>query len=121
MGSGSVKRVYRGRSKLWTGIVSVAGVGRDLSNDQIYFTVKSNYSQTDGQALFQHTITSGITITDTTNGVFTYGVLPGDTDACPAARTVYRYDLTIIYQSGDRYTLDEGTLEVNPDVTSATS
>lgn len=117
----SIKRVFKSCVKEWTGTVKVSGVARNLATDQIYFTAKDRFSTTDGAALFQHTITSGITITDTTGGVFTYGVLVGDTDTCPDARTVYRYDICIIYATGEKYTLDEGTLEVLPAVTSATS
>lgn len=119
----NIKRVYRGRTKLWTATVKVGGVVRDLSTDKLFFTAKENYSHTDGQALFQHTITSGITITDTTNGVFTYGVFPDDTASIslPNKRKVYYYDLKIVYSTGEAHTLDEGTLEVNADVTNATS
>lgn len=117
----SLKRVVKDCVREWAGTVKVSGVARNLATDQIYFTAKDVFSATDGAALFQHTITGGITITNTTGGQFTYGVLMGDTDTCPNARTVYFYDLCIIYATGERYTLDSGTLEVLPSVTSATS
>lgn len=117
----SLKRVFRGRTKTWTGTVKVNGVARNLATDKLFFTVKETFAKTDGEALFQHTITSGITLTNTAGGVFSYGVYPADTENCPTSRKVYQYDLSIVYASGEKHTLDSGSLEVVPDVTNSTS
>ena len=114
-------RIKRGRTRKWTYIVSDTNGIRDITNDHLWFTVKTRASLADNAALFQLTIGSGITLTDPTNGTFTVEVSPARTWNCPAKRTVYVYDLTIEYAtSAERYPLDEGNFVVEPDVTNTT-
>ena len=100
--------------------MKVQGVTRDVSADTFWFTVKERFSDSDVAALFQLTNGSGISMYDPTHGKILITIDPGDTQGCPSQRTVYQYDLSILYDSGEKYTLTEGSFAVEPDITNAT-
>jgi len=113
-------RIKRGRTKRWIVTVKVGGVPRDVSDDTFFFTVKERFSDTDDAALFQLITGEGISLYDPTHGKILVTIEPGDTQGCPSQRTVYQYDLSILYDSGEKYTLTEGSFAVEPDITNAT-
>jgi hypothetical protein len=110
----------RGRTKRWIVTVKVAGEVRNVTWDTFFFTVKQKFSEADNAALFQLTLGTGITLYAPTLGKIMISIAPEDTENCPAQRTVYQYDLSIVYNTGEKYTLTEGTLAVEPDVTNST-
>jgi len=114
-------RVTRGRTKKQTQRVLIAGVARDITNDLIWMTVKDLYSETDGQALFQLSIGSGISLSDPTNGYYQWTIDPSHTSSCPSQRTVYKYDRKILFDTGEAYDLAKGEFAVEPDVTNTTT
>jgi len=113
-------RIKRGRTKRWIVTVKVGGLTRDVTNDTFWFTVKQRFSDADNAALFQLTNGSGISLYDPTHGQILVAIDPGNTDGCPSQRTVYQYDLSIKYASGQKYTLSEGSFAVEPDITNST-
>lgn len=113
-------RIKRGRTRKWTYIVSDSSGVRDITDDHLWFTVKSKVSDADNEALFQLAIGSGILLTDPTAGTFVVTVAPNLTWDCPSKRSTYVYDLKIEYDTGEIYTLDEGSFVVEPDVTNTT-
>jgi hypothetical protein len=113
-------RIKRGRTKRWIVTVKVNGVPRDISGDGFWFTVKTRYSDADAAALFQLTNGNGISKYDAPNGKILISVDPADTAGCPSQRTVYQYDLTMQYPTGETYTVSEGPFAVEPDITNST-
>lgn len=76
----------------------------------IYFTVKKK--ATDTTAVFQKTLTDGITLTEETT--YRVRVAPEDTNGVAAGR--YTYDLQIGVEN-DVYTVLMGSLQILQDVT----
>jgi hypothetical protein len=113
-------RIKRGRTKRFIVTVKVGGVARNVTNDTFWFTVKSRFSDLDNAALFQLTNGSGISMYAPTLGKILVAIEPGDTDGCPSQRTVYNYDLSVAYQTGEKYTISEGAFAVEPDITNST-
>lgn len=113
-------RMKRGRTKRWIVTVKVGEIVKNVTEDLFFFTVKARYSDADNVALFQLKNNSGISMYDPTHGKILISVAPEDTEDCPPQRTVYQYDLSMVYVSGEKYTITEGTLAVEPDVTNST-
>lgn len=79
-----------------------------LTDADITFTVES---------LFAKTIGDGITVDDADAGLVSISIDPDDTELSPDVRTVYSYDVEVVFASGAVNTPLIGVLVVNPDVT----
>lgn len=87
----------------------------DITSYTVFFTVKTNKTDSDDNALIKKTITSH---TDATNGITTLTLTDSDTDL--AIGTHY-YDIQIKDGSGNIITLTDGEFEIKQDITTRTS
>jgi hypothetical protein len=109
----------RGNNVTLSGTATLSGDPYELGGCLLWFTAKYRYTDADLDAVFQKSIGSGITITNPTQGLFTVAILPADTLAVAKARTVLVWDLQVQDGSGKVYTLNSGSIVINPDVTNA--
>lgn len=109
----------RGDSNIFTATVTVAGVALDVSAYDIWCTAKYNKDDTDLQALFQVTKTSGaIVVGGAGNSVATITIAASLTLALTTDVTVF-YDVQIKSVPGVITTVAEGTMLISRDVTRA--
>ena len=96
------------------------GSPKDISSGVVWFTVKSHARQADVDAIAQYTSdTTGVTITDGPNGLFTVTFDKDDT-ASTYAPSYLVWDAQFVTAGGEPITLDTGTLVLEPDVTRST-
>lgn len=116
----------RGDSAVFTGtVVMVPGsTPRDITGDTLYFTCKTNSTQPDGEAAIQKSAlmpgSEGVDIFSTApeTGVYFIKLDPEDTDDLAQGGSVqYNYDVQLVTSDGDVWTIEEGTLTINPDIT----
>jgi len=107
----------RGDNVGFSGNATLEGEPYDLAGCLLYFTAKRQYTDADSAAIFQKSVGSGITITNPTQGLFTVAIAPLDTAALSKVKTILVWDLQLQDGSGKIYTLAQGNLVVNPDVT----
>lgn len=109
--------IIRGDDKYYN-LTFTDGTGSaiDITNWTIYFTVKSNLSDTDdSNALIQKDVSSH---TDPTNGKTRVHLTHGDTDL---TKGDYYYDIQVKKDNGDIITVVNGIFEVAYDVTRRTT
>ncbi len=93
----------------------------NLAGAKLWITAKFNLEDTDDNAVFQASTTSGgIVITDAAAGKASIAVPATATIALTADESRLFYDIQLD-SAGRIYTLERGTLIVNADVTRATS
>jgi hypothetical protein len=78
----------------------------------LQFTVRKSYG--DSTALITKTIGAGITVTDSTNGIFTVAIASGDTTNLDQRAYVFDIQRT---NGGNRTVLTIGNLTLLPEVT----
>jgi len=112
-------RIAKGEARVWNCAVTTDGISQDLTGCSLSFTVKQKLSYTDGQALFQLSIGSGIVIVNTTSGQYQLTVSTSSTSATPKSNnnTVYNFDHRIKLPSGNVKVLEQGEFIVTPGVT----
>lgn len=99
----------------------------DLTSATIYFTAKEDPQDSDADAVFQKSTSSGITITSAANGLYYVKIASSDTSgldlSCDGFLDLY-YDVEVVlgatnggFVSGDKVTLSSGTLTVFVDRT----
>lgn len=107
--------LHRGDSKVYRYTVrDTSGTVVDISLYDVTFSVKKRY--TDTSYTFQKTTTpvSGIVKTDAVNGVFEVTLSPSDTNSKATGDYVYDVQLN---DTTHKYTIDDGTFRIVPDVT----
>jgi hypothetical protein len=91
------------------------GNGIDLTGSTLFFTVKSDLTDSDDNAAISKDITSH---TDAVNGTTEINLSPTDTNISPGG---YHYDLQLVDSSGTVITYGKGGFIVQADVTRRTS
>ncbi len=114
--------VVRGDTHTLVTQVLRAGVPIDLTPCQLFFTVKNRLTDADVAALFQKTLTSGITLSDQliSPGECQITIIPADTATLGLTSElpfVAVYDLQLIEPSTRVTTIMRGSFIVYPDVT----
>jgi hypothetical protein len=85
----------------------------DLTEVQLHFTAKKTY---DATALIDKTVGHGIVYTDAVAGLAVMEFTPADTEDLPSSRTTLVYDLELVNDADEVFTLSSGTINVEPDV-----
>jgi hypothetical protein len=109
--------IYRGRDVSLDIAVTLDSDPYDLTSCSLWFTAKEAYTDDDVDAVFQKEIGSGITVTSAASGLATIAIEPSDTSGLSAVKTVLFWDIKLETDAGKFYTLNEGKLIINPDVT----
>jgi hypothetical protein len=114
-------RMAKNESRKWNCQVSSDGEALSLTGCSLSFTVKSALTQTDGQALFQLSIGSGITLVNTVSGVYTLEIstLCTSNVALSANNQTYYFDHRIKLSTGAVKQLESGQLIITPCVTNS--
>lgn len=89
------------------------GVVQDVGGSTSYFTIKSDLSQTDAEALSQ---TQGSVEGDGSSGVINFNSPASDT-ANANANNTYFYDIQVTLAGNRKYTLYTGQITFVPEVT----
>lgn len=111
----------RGDTVQFSVVVTLDDVAYDLTDCSLWFTAKYKYTDDDDDAVFQKTLGDGITVTSAPQGLAAIVISPTDTDALSLIKTVLFWDLQLVDDSGNVYTIASGNLIVNPDVTQSIS
>lgn len=114
-------RIKKGRTKKWIVTVKEGGIARNILSDKFWMTAKDKFTDADNAALFQLTLNDGLSFYNATLGQLQVEVAGSKTTSCPDKRTVYHYDLVVMYPTGEMYPLSDGEFAVEPSVTSATT
>lgn len=96
------------------------GSAYDLTGATLWFTLKRDYADLDSAAELQHTIGSGIVVTNAAGGLATHTIGAIET-AGLAVGLLYRYDYKLKAADGTLKPIEAGTFSVKPYVTRATS
>lgn len=108
----------RGDTPIWDLAVTEDGDPFDLTGATLYFTAKASLDDAD-PGLFQLTNGAGITITDAAGGEAEIQPRRSDTNTLTADWAGF-YDVQVsIAATSDTYTVDNGTLTIQRDVTRA--
>jgi hypothetical protein len=112
-------RIAKGEARVWNCTVTTDGTPQNLMGCSLSFTVKQKLSYTDGQALFQLSLGSGIQISNTTSGQYVLTVSGTNTSSVAKSsnNTVYNFDHRIKLPSGNVKVLEQGEFVVTPGVT----
>ena len=111
------EKLFRGDTHVIEFAVNQGGVPTNLTGYSIWFTMKTNVTNTDSNAsTIQKTIGSGITVLDAAAGTIKVTIAPNDT-ATINAETTYVCDLQIKSAGGDIFTVADGTIKISLDVT----
>ena len=112
-------RMARGESRSYRCTVTSDSVAYSLNGCSLSFTVKSKLTHTDGQALFQLYIGSGITINNTTGGIYTLDISAANTSLAPKddSNLKYYFDHRIKTSAGGVKQLEAGEFVITPNVT----
>lgn len=108
--------VKRGDTSSFSLAVTQSGAVYNLTGASIRFTAKWNYTDADGSAVFTRTIGSGITIVSAPNGTATITFSAANTSSLPAYPVSLYYDVQVTDGSSNIFTVVDGILNVNPDV-----
>jgi hypothetical protein len=115
-------RMKRGDTAPFRGVaVVVATVEEpmDITTATVFFTAKSDIDHPDASAIIAlDSDSNGIEITDAVNGEFVITIAPSDTDSITVDdELVLVYDVQLVFSPSEVYTVDEGTLTIEQDVT----
>ena len=114
-------QMKRGDTFVFTVTVAQAGAAYNLTGSTMRMTAKWNYTDADNQAVFTCTSPSnGIVLTTPASGIATVTVAPSKTSSLPANPVFLYYDIQVTDGSGNVYTVVDGILTVNPDVSITT-
>ena len=91
----------------------------DITGGKLWFTVKTNYIQTDPGELQLTSPSSGLVLTSAADGEVTMTIT--NTQSAALTAQTYVYDIQFKDVNGKITTLETGTLEVKPQVTTSTS
>ena len=115
------EKLFRGDTIVIEFAVNQGGVPTNLTGYSIWFTMKTNITNTDSNSsTIQKTLTNGITILDAAAGTLKVVIAPNDT-ATINAETTYVCDLQIKSSGGDISTVADGTIKISMDVTQNTT
>ncbi len=116
-------RIARLESRKWACTVTVDGVAQDLTGCGLAFTVKTKLTDTDGQAVFQLTKGNGITVTNTSGGL--YNLVISSTNSASVAKSTkqqqFFYDHRIQLTDGAIKVLESGDFIITPNATDSTT
>ena len=112
----TVIRVVRGDSYSFDVAVLLDDEPYQLTNVSLTMTAKWSREDSDANAVFQKTLTSGITITSVADGTLQIDLSPSDTASLPPTEVVLKYDIQLV-DGLKVYTVARGDLYVSPDVT----
>lgn len=84
-------------------------------NDEIYFTVKKDYSAK--EIVLQKTLSNGGIVFDYDKNVFTVLLEPTDTKEMEVSPKKYYYDIQFNFSNGEVKTYLKGTIELGYEVT----
>ena len=115
--------MYRGDTAPFIGAaVNGDGNPRDITTDTLFFTAKTDISDTDLEAVIALETGSGIEATDAVEGLFLVTIPPSATTSLVITEpVVLQYDIQLVDEDDNVYTMDRGTLTVIPDVTRSVS
>ena len=99
--------------------VTLSGAPFDLAGCSLWFTGKNKFTDPDNAAIFQKTISHGIVVTNSTQGLATVTLLPADTISLSLVKTILFWDLQLKDSGNNIYTINSGNLIVSPDITQA--
>lgn len=116
---GQNMKMIRGDSYEFRVTITLDGDTVDITGGDFTMTAKWDVADSDANAVFQKTVGDGITLTDPTNGVITVKLEPADTNSLPLHTVDLFYDIQYIDTDGDVHTVLNGTLQVQPDVTTS--
>jgi hypothetical protein len=91
--------------------------GATLDGCTLKFTAKREFTDAQDAAVIKKDTSDGITVTGDLTA--TVKILPADTSDLEADTVVLQYDVELTDATPDTFTVDSGTLTVNPDVTTA--
>lgn len=83
----------------------------------ITFTVKTRRSDDDEDALIRKELSDGVAITNSLNGEVLVTIEPEDTSGFQGKKSGLQWDLQMVTLGGAVFTLADGLLRVNEDVT----
>lgn len=112
-------RVTHSEDRTFTSIIYLNDAVVNLSGASIYFTAKYNFTDSDADAVFQLSTSSGITITNAAAGAISITIPSSATSSLPYAELRLVYDLLVITASNTRGFPLRGTLIVSPNVSRA--
>jgi len=113
---GSYMYVYKGDDKTWTlNIKNSSGSAVDITGWTIFFTAKTNKTDTDDNAIIKKEVS---THTNPTQGISSLTLTNSDTNV--TAKT-YWYDIQAVDGSNNVHTFGVGQFEVKQDVTTRVS
>lgn len=119
--SGTRLNMYRGDTQSFAFAVTRSGAVEDLAGSVLWFTVKTDQSVADDDALFQKSTTNGgIVVTDEPGGLATVTVDPEDTEDLAETAT-YQFDLQLKTSGGNIETVATGQITITADYTRSTT
>jgi hypothetical protein len=109
--------MYRGDTYVFDVTVLNAGNPINITDYQFRMTAKYTITDTDVDAVFTISSPGNIELTDPSNGEVTVTISPANTSSLERGQT-YRlyYDLQMYSAPGTVYTICNGILKINPDV-----
>lgn len=113
-------KMIRGDTYGRTFIVFQDGQFFNLSNCSVRMTFKWAFDDSDADAFLILTEGDGITVTDATNGTFTFLMQPEDTSSLPPRRVELLFDAQVTDAQSNVYTVAYGKLIILPDVSVTT-
>lgn len=115
-------KLHRGETEQYDiALVDVALAPLDLDDvEEIWFTVKADYADEDGDAVIAKTLSGGgIAITSAIDGEAQITVDPEDTEDLPSRRLDYPFDVQVKMLTGEIATAIRGRMRISADVTRA--
>jgi len=97
--------------------VTLTNEAATLDGCTLTFTAKREFTDAQSAAVIEKDTSDGITVTGDLTA--TVKILPADTSGLEADSVVLQYDVQLTDATPDTFTVDSGTLTVNPDVTTA--
>lgn len=93
----------------------------NMTGYTVWMTAKNYISDVDLSAVFQKTLSSGITLTNATLGQVRVVLSPTDTSSLGDVTSYLHYDIQMKNGSGQIFTIIKGVITVTPDITRSTS
>jgi hypothetical protein len=112
--------MYRDRTFTFSLAVTQNGVAFNLTGASIRMTAKWQYSDPDASAVFALTVGAGITVTNAAGGLATVTIAANKTASLPANLVPLVYDIQVTDASSNVWTVADGTLYVQPNVSITT-
>lgn len=113
-------QMKRGDTVSLTVTVTQNGSPFNLTGCAMRMTAKWNYTDADGSAVFTRTVGSGIVLTTPLSGIATVTIAPANTSSLPAYTNNLFYDIQVTDTGSNVYTVQNGILTVDPDVSITT-